>query len=202
MSQGWFLKYLTLCWCWVSVHRRAQALMSLCPVLSQQLTFCKARDPSVPQQPWDPWLWPSRQHSSLANLQSPLQWEDQLMQAVMWGWVHWGQNPLPAVLAEATAGSSDVNCFQSLLSHLSMISWHRALAGWLQRPYGAFLGVSTQGFLNTAGLEGNTKKLNQKMGGVAALGDLEAGWSGGSKSVLAAEWLRGQPGLQGDPVAK
>lgn len=43
-----------------------------------------------------PWLWPSGQHSSLANLQSPCresQLEDQLMQAVMWRWVHWGQNP-------------------------------------------------------------------------------------------------------------
>lgn len=77
-----------------------------------------------------------------------------------------------------------------------MISWHRALAGWLQRPLDAFLGVSTQGFLNTAGLEGNTKKLNQKVGGVAALGDLEAGWSGGSKLVLVQSDLEANLGYK------
>lgn len=76
-----------LCWCWASVHSMAQALMSLCPELSQQQAFCKPRDPSVLQRPWDPDSGQAVSTAALPISSLPCresQQEDQLMQAVMW----------------------------------------------------------------------------------------------------------------------
>lgn len=153
---------------WSQTHRRAPFLTRL-PAQAAWASWVDRGCPCAsvcpwPRPTWRPWACTARPHTRRrANLRPPRresQWEDQLVQAVLWRWVLRGPKPLPVLLAEATGRA--VRCQQLSITptrHRGTSPAPGPDAAWLQelltgvpaaflqhRPSDPFLDVEPVGY--------------------------------------------------------